>query len=292
MKGECNVARDLMPLCIDGAASKESEAYVDGHVAECGPCRAYYEDMKNRLPERLATQAEAEDDAFARTAAKLRRRRKLRRVILCALAVALVAALVAVGAVAYRMDFKMPASWYEVTLARLENGDVITTLRTNRKIRAEGMAGYLSSVMTANADGTFSPAEAWNIYWGGYRFGHRSDKYSLIAMRIRSDIAETLESIVYGDAADTVVWRRGEEIPKASPEMEAFFAAADERNREQREMVEERLAEQNHHVTLQNNDEETARQKAIMRAIYEEAQKTVPEWGAGENDVEIIGVLA
>ena len=75
MKGECNVARDLMPLCIDGAASKESEEYVNGHVAECAPCRACYEEMKGGLPRRLVRQAAAEGDAFARAAARMRRRR-------------------------------------------------------------------------------------------------------------------------------------------------------------------------------------------------------------------------
>ena len=35
---ECNVVRDLMPLCIDDAASEESRKLVVDHVWECEKC--------------------------------------------------------------------------------------------------------------------------------------------------------------------------------------------------------------------------------------------------------------
>ena len=34
MKTDCNVARDLMPLCIDDAASEESVNYLNDHLVQ------------------------------------------------------------------------------------------------------------------------------------------------------------------------------------------------------------------------------------------------------------------
>jgi len=49
MKTDCNVARDLMPLCIDEAASEESKAYLNDHLAQCETCKALFEDMKTAI---------------------------------------------------------------------------------------------------------------------------------------------------------------------------------------------------------------------------------------------------
>ena len=62
MKNECNVARDLMPLCIDGVASEESQQYVDKHVASCHDCELVYGEMKSALPQ---VTAEKENAALA-----------------------------------------------------------------------------------------------------------------------------------------------------------------------------------------------------------------------------------
>ena len=39
-----------MPLCIDGAASEESQQVVAEHVAECKSCQQIYQDMQGSLP--------------------------------------------------------------------------------------------------------------------------------------------------------------------------------------------------------------------------------------------------
>mgnify|MGYP000890224871 CR=1 FL=1 len=50
MKRNCDMVRDLMPLCIDGAASEESQQVVAEHVAECKSCQQIYQDMQGSLP--------------------------------------------------------------------------------------------------------------------------------------------------------------------------------------------------------------------------------------------------
>lgn len=75
MKNECNVARDLMPLVIDGVASEESQKYVDEHIAECTDCTSAYCAMKVEL----TSAAEEKERAELESAAKrLRRKRFLR----------------------------------------------------------------------------------------------------------------------------------------------------------------------------------------------------------------------
>jgi len=43
---ECNIIRDLMPLCIDGCCSKESAEIVQEHIQNCPDCKALYENMR------------------------------------------------------------------------------------------------------------------------------------------------------------------------------------------------------------------------------------------------------
>ena len=42
----CEVARDLIPLYADGAASEETRSLVGAHLAECKSCADYYRFVK------------------------------------------------------------------------------------------------------------------------------------------------------------------------------------------------------------------------------------------------------
>ena len=78
MTNNCNVARDLMPLVIDGVASEESQQYVDEHIAECTECALTYGAMRVELPRASQERERAE---MEKTAKKLRRKRILRGVV-------------------------------------------------------------------------------------------------------------------------------------------------------------------------------------------------------------------
>lgn len=81
MKNKCNIAKDLMPLCIDGVASEESQQYVDEHIAECTECAVAYGEMRVELPRNSADKAKAEMEL----AAKKMRSKRTRRGIFAAL---------------------------------------------------------------------------------------------------------------------------------------------------------------------------------------------------------------
>lgn len=43
---DCEVIRDLIPLCIDGCCSEESKKLVEEHIGGCESCKKIFEDMK------------------------------------------------------------------------------------------------------------------------------------------------------------------------------------------------------------------------------------------------------
>lgn len=51
MKMECDVIRDLMPLCAEKIASEKSSEAVQEHVRECSECRRIYENMLSPAPQ-------------------------------------------------------------------------------------------------------------------------------------------------------------------------------------------------------------------------------------------------
>ena len=46
MKYNCDLIRDLMPLCMDDTASQTSRKAVMEHAAECADCHRIFEEMK------------------------------------------------------------------------------------------------------------------------------------------------------------------------------------------------------------------------------------------------------
>ncbi|MBQ8555858.1 MAG: zf-HC2 domain-containing protein [Clostridia bacterium] len=77
MKNECNVARDLMPLCIDGVASEESQRLVEEHVKACDECANLFAEMHDELPPMVDEKEHAQLDTAAKKVKQRRRRRVL-----------------------------------------------------------------------------------------------------------------------------------------------------------------------------------------------------------------------
>lgn len=92
MKNECQIVRDLMPLCIDHAASEESQTLVDEHIRTCESCAEIYGEMTRALP-KLQSMRDSRD--LARTVRQMRRRKALRAaaIVILVFIVGLLAAL-------------------------------------------------------------------------------------------------------------------------------------------------------------------------------------------------------
>lgn len=75
MKYRCDMVRDLMPLCLDHAATEASEQTVIDHLTECKECTKYYEALEKELNP-MSESGEMENK-YVSLAKKLRRRKKI-----------------------------------------------------------------------------------------------------------------------------------------------------------------------------------------------------------------------
>lgn len=216
----CGMARDLMPLCIDGAASEESVRYVDAHVAACEECAAYYQGMKADAPPEAAREETREKAAFDREAARMNKMRRMRRWRSIALG-ALAGILLLVGLyVGWQQLFvydnaEVPASDYRVSLARLQNKNVVVC------ITYQGTGAHGTSIRETKTDDgyTMSVYLTCPILKGAGAQVKESGFCTVV-----SDI-ETYDAIEQGAKNPITVYQRGGEIPPASAEMEAYFKA-------------------------------------------------------------------
>lgn len=114
MKHDCDIVRDLMPMCIDGTASEKAKAMVDEHVAECPPCEKVYAEMKGETKLELPVQPAAPE--FVTTVRKMKNRRKRRTWLTLFTGVVIAAVVALAGFVGY--------FWYFVDMAVLETANL------------------------------------------------------------------------------------------------------------------------------------------------------------------------
>lgn len=61
-RNDCDIARDLMPLSVDGVCSAGSQRFLDDHVTQCTPCRDALTRMRAGIP---ALQPDPDQEAAA-----------------------------------------------------------------------------------------------------------------------------------------------------------------------------------------------------------------------------------
>lgn len=154
MKHDCDIVRDLMPMCIDGTASEKAKQMVDEHVAECPPCDKVYSEMKGEAKLELPVQPAAPE--FVTTVKKMKNRRKRRTWLALLLGVMIAAVVALMGFIGYY--------WYCVDMAPLEtaNLSVVTTSDGIALIRATNLPR--SAVMWLSASRMTSPESAVGKY--------------------------------------------------------------------------------------------------------------------------------
>ncbi len=117
---QCEIARDLMPLAVDGVCSEGSQRFLDGHVASCPPCQAVYARMKTAPMTAHAAGADREDAALRRGLKRLGQRFRGLWTALVALAAAFALLLVVAGVNQVRWHWvsNAPLDSYQITLYR------------------------------------------------------------------------------------------------------------------------------------------------------------------------------
>lgn len=74
---ECDIARDLMPLSVDGVCSEGSQHFLDAHVSSCAACRALYSGMKTAETPTLEIDPAQKAAALQRSLQRVKRRQRL-----------------------------------------------------------------------------------------------------------------------------------------------------------------------------------------------------------------------
>ncbi len=237
---ECDIARDLMPLCIDRAASEASREMVVKHVWECEECAGVYAQMQGRL---LTAPTEERDELDA-AARRLRRRRKNRRRLLIALTALLTAALVVAAFWGYMYAFhlsRIPLGLdeYAAALTRTQGGDVLLHV----DVADEYLSYSLSSTMAEDAEGrciltvtvsTSLVKERYDTPSHALRSTDMASAYwqdGLVwADRDGSKDTDTPPTqiscirVVSGNE-ERILYQAGDDIPFCSPEMDAYYTA-------------------------------------------------------------------
>ena len=268
MKYECNVARDLMPLTLDGAASEESQSLLNEHLEECADCKVYYTGMQAALPLARAS-GKQEQKAFDQAARKLRRKRRFR--LWKRIAIGILAGMVLMygglriwSELTQQLNTLVYFGNYDVYLSQLDDG------RVSVNMDYRGSSLYMLVRME------FEEEDGQQILYV-YNETTRIPKYlsgSLLnysVSRLTSGEMETLAEIRSGAPDEyEIVWQAGDAIPAASEEMESYFAI-----KEQMAMIRWRETEDG--KTYAISFEENQRYQALEEQLLA-VRKTVPEW--------------
>ena len=228
LKQECALARELMPLEIEGVASEESARYVKEHISGCTDCAVAYGEEKQRQKQAALDAVAQEGERFRREMQRMKKKRTLRRALKIVGVVALALALLAGGAGlrAYLTDyyqFIVSPEECGVKLYRLENNCVVGQYEyAGKPFRVQsGFSFGHGAFQIVNWTSVIrhpleeSPFFDTMLYWwdgGLYQIDMRSFNY------LWEQDGET-KAIFLGDEVDSVdsndwvIWQAGDDIP-------------------------------------------------------------------------------
>lgn len=50
MSKNCDIVKDLLPLYVEDLTSEKSNLFIEEHIATCGECANYFENIKKEIP--------------------------------------------------------------------------------------------------------------------------------------------------------------------------------------------------------------------------------------------------
>lgn len=137
MKHDCDIVRDLMPLCIDDTASEKTKQMVTEHMEECTPCSGVYEEMRKETKIELPVQSASPE--FATAVKKMKSRRKRRIWLILLLGVLLAGMVALVGMKGYYWYFIEKTQLEDVQLSVVSSTDGIALIHASNVPRSATM---------------------------------------------------------------------------------------------------------------------------------------------------------
>lgn len=157
MKHDCEVVRDLMPLCIDDTASEKSCRIVNEHVAECGSCDQVYREMKAAVE--IPAPVPGKNPEFDRAVRAMKTRRKRRTGLMILLGVVIALAVAAAGMAGYSWYFEEDVLLSDAELSLVMSSDGVGLIHASNVPRsADVMLRYIPMTHPESANGQFEVA--------------------------------------------------------------------------------------------------------------------------------------
>ena len=220
---ECALARALMPLEIEGAASEESARYVKEHIAACTDCAIAYGEEKQRQRQALQDAAAREGERFRREMRQLKKRRTIRKALAILGAIALALGLMTGGFglntfLNCNYQFYVSPDEYSLALYRLEDGSIMAQyifqgdpfdLGLSERLE-DGVLRLASTTTAIRHPLAKAPLVSTDCRWeDGKLYAAFPDQAQGVEI--------TRDSITNGRRGDrmveTTIWTRGEDIP-------------------------------------------------------------------------------
>ena len=262
-KNDCNVIRDLMPLVLDRVASDESRGLVEEHMETCEECRTEYEKMKADMPQETLAEYEEEQRTIVEALKKAKRQKRMRLFRRIVLPVVLSIAVLIGGLMLYGYLFVWPSvpvenDLYTLSLAQLKDGTIDVT------VEEYALIAYARS--TVCSERTENGKHIMYLYFNTAPIHGKAEKnirakFSYMSFGPGTD---DIDEIRQGGPNDyKTIWKKGDTIPAASEEMEAFYAF--EKEQSEKDYQGWNLPE--------DQEEMDAHEKK-----WQELQAAVPEW--------------
>ena len=275
MNQECEIARDLMPLVLDEVASESSKTLVYDHVVGCAECAAYMNELKAEAPAPDESRQEEEKQAFAQATEKLKKKKRLRvlrSVLLGALAacVLLIAGYFGYWQIA-GLKSQIPLDAYDISLARLKDGSIVVTADYHGSRTPLYATSFFEDLIGDQRGVT--EYIGMEKYWLSHEMERPMQNGSPISFSADYLERHSIQEIRQGTPKDyRTIWKKGDSIPAASPEMEEFYFWLGEWDR-----MYDRLSETTDEV-IRYDSAATQTRFILLHQVMEAAESVVPEW--------------
>ena len=239
MKYDCEVIRDLMPLCNDGTCSEQSRRMVGEHVLECPACMQMYQEMRTEVPGEPPVQS-PDAAPFGKAVKQLRRKRGKRRALAVLGGVIVGLVLMLGGLYVLRCmttvyNHVSANGEYEFELYRRANGQIIYTMSnlSGRKQKPHYSYDQTTGVMTMYA---LHPFLALSTSTNKTDFIssdlHWDDEHGLMLRSYHAygysdrPVLEVRQGGVYESSPEqlqSILYVQGQDIPLVSPDKDAAY---------------------------------------------------------------------
>ena len=197
-QNNCEIARDLMPLSIDGVCSEGSQRFLDTHVAECKPCQDYFAGMKTGMLN-IQMEPTQESKSLKKSLRHMDKRFKALWITLASLVCAFALLLVAAGVNQMLMNHTeaAPLDMYNINLFR---NDALVSTALSGSFYEQVYDGYRRDEYYMTLTDTNKDAVILTYYVHWYPYQHKQ-------------ISKAMDTTVFPDPAPTSFKPMGVDVP-------------------------------------------------------------------------------